>query len=177
MKLHQWLKYDDQTGDLIWLPRVREDFKSQGAYRAFISRCEGKIAGCPSSKSSGGAQFISVKLLGKPTLAHRIIWEMHNGPIPVDMLIDHIDGNPWNNRLSNLRLATQSQNLRNRGTIRANRYGLKGVSMTPTNKYAAYIKVNYKKLHLGTFDTKGVAALVYAKASLRLHGKYSYFAR
>ena len=42
---------------------------------------------------------------------HRLVYETFIGPIPKDMLIDHIDGNRANNKLNNLRLVTQSENM------------------------------------------------------------------
>ena len=47
-------------------------------------------------------------------LVHRIVWESFNGPIPDDMDVDHIDGNPQNNALSNLRLLSHQDNLKAR---------------------------------------------------------------
>lgn len=51
---------------------------------------------------------------GKRYLTYRIIWELHNCPIPEGYEIDHIDGDVGNNDISNLRLATRGQNARNR---------------------------------------------------------------
>lgn len=72
-------------------------------------------AGTPvrASKSSSGYRL--VKLLGKTYRLHRVIWELHNGPIPEGMEIDHIDLNIENNRIDNLRAVTKSQNAFNRG--------------------------------------------------------------
>lgn len=43
---------------------------------------------------------------------HRIVWELHNGPVPEGLEIDHIDGNKQNNDISNLRAVSHSENLR-----------------------------------------------------------------
>lgn len=53
-------------------------------------------------------------LKGKHFLVHRAVWEAFNGPIPEKYDIDHIDGNPLNNCLDNLRAVTHSENLKNR---------------------------------------------------------------
>lgn len=45
-------------------------------------------------------------------LVHRIVWELHNGPIPEGLVIDHIDGNTSNNRLNNLRCISSKDNTR-----------------------------------------------------------------
>lgn len=47
---------------------------------------------------------------GKIYKVHRIVWELKNGSLPKGYIVDHIDGNPTNNLIANLRLATSSQN-------------------------------------------------------------------
>jgi hypothetical protein len=63
---------------------------------------------------------------------HRFIWELHNGTIPDGYVIDHIDNNPLNNQLSNLRLATRHQNSMNKSKQKNNTSGYIGVSKTTT---------------------------------------------
>lgn len=72
------------------------------------------VAGTPVRASKGHNGYRLVKLLGKTYRLHRVIWELHNGAIPDGMEIDHIDGDTNNNKLSNLRLVTKSQNAFNR---------------------------------------------------------------
>ncbi len=64
----------------------------------------------------------------KVILMNRYIWELHNGKIPEGMLIDHIDRNPLNNQLSNLRLATPRENNRNKSKHKDNTSGFRGVT-------------------------------------------------
>jgi len=64
-------------------------------------------------------------------------------------MIDHIDQNKQNNSLDNLRWINSSGNMRNRTT----KNKLRGVRKTPSGKYRAEIKINNKKIHLGTFKT------------------------
>lgn len=49
----------------------------------------------------------------KGIYVHRLVWEVFNGPIPPGFVIDHIDGDSSNNKLSNLRCVTQAENLAN----------------------------------------------------------------
>lgn len=64
---------------------------------------------------------------------HRIIWRLFNGEIPDDLVIDHIDRNPSNNKISNLRLVTELVNNRNRNKSESNKSGTTGVHIIHTN--------------------------------------------
>jgi hypothetical protein len=78
----------------------------------------------------------------KPIIISRCIWEMFHGPIPEKMVIDHLDGNPWNNNINNLACKTQQQNLHNMLQRKDNRSGLKGVTFTCKGKYE-YVTASY----------------------------------
>lgn len=86
--------------------------------------------------------------------------------------IDHIDGNGLNNKRSNLRWATPSQNQWNKRRQRTNRSKYKGV--TPRGeKWVAAIQKHGKRYHLGTFDTEYLAAIAYDKKALELFGEFA----
>lgn len=144
--------YDSESGVLTWM-------------------ATGKVAGY---RKLG--RHIRVGVLGNSLLAHRIIWEMHYGPIPEGLEIDHLDRDPHNNRLSNLRLATQSENRCNAPMRSHNTTGLKGVFWDlARRKWVSYIGIRGKQINLGRYSTKGLAAVAYAKGALRYHGKFAWF--
>jgi hypothetical protein len=86
--------------------------------------------------------------------------------------IDHINGVPIDNRLSNIREATNTQNQRNRGArhgpIRSNRTGYRGVSRKSASSWVAQISGR----SLGTFKTALEAHMVYETAARELHGEF-----
>lgn len=89
-------------------------------------------------KSVDGKGYIRVMLDGKFYLAHRVIYEIHNGCIPDGMQIDHIDGNRRNNSIENLRASTSSLNQRNKSKQRNNKSGVTGVFLKKsTGKWVA----------------------------------------
>lgn len=75
-------------------------------------------------------RFNKVKYYG-----HRIIWLMKHGNLAKNMVIDHIDGNPLNNNISNLRLVTQGTNCKNKSKKTTNTSGITGISMVENQKY------------------------------------------
>ncbi|UMZ14728.1 HNH endonuclease [Pseudomonas sp. MPFS] len=60
-----------------------------------------------------GSGYWTYSLKGKLYAAHRVVYELHHGPIPSGMMIDHKDRDPMNNHIDNLRLATRGQNASN----------------------------------------------------------------
>lgn len=118
--------------------------------------------------------YIQIKIDRKDYYAHRIVWVMHNGSIPKGMFIDHIDNDKSNNRISNLRLATKSQNGCNKPKNKNNTSGFKGVSFHKgIGKYVAQIKVNNKGKSLGAYNTAEDAALAYQKESSIIHKEFA----
>lgn len=85
---------------------------------------------------------------GSRYYVHRVVWLLNYGNIPDDMVIDHIDGNPFNNQISNLRLVTQQVNSRNRKMLPQNKTGINGVCINskprPSGKIDTYIIVTWK---------------------------------
>jgi hypothetical protein len=92
---------------------------------------------------------------------HHAIFLFHHGYIPTR--IDHVDGNTSNNKIENLRAATQSQNMGNSKMKSTNTSGYKGVSFRKdTNKWNASIMVNGKHISLGSYENKEDAAKAYS---------------
>lgn len=90
------------------------------------------------------------------------------------LYIDHINQDRLDNRKTNLRYCTPAQNIRNQKKRCTNTSGYKGVSFDKsTNKYMAYITVDYKQKNLGRFDSAKAASRAYKLASKSLHGEFS----
>lgn len=106
---------------------------------------------------------------GKNYLAHRLIWLWHYGEWP-EHDIDHLDRNPMNNRINNLRAATRTENLHNLGIYKNNSSGYPGVSFFGRyNKYVINIRLNGKLIFIGYFDTPEEAFVAYMVAKIEYH--------
>ena len=93
---------------------------------------------------------------------------------PIGLEIDHIDGDGLNNRRSNLRAATHSENMRNRTQQKNNTSGFKRVCWhKQARKWTAAIKVNGRQKHLGMFDKAEDAHAAYCAAAANLHGEFA----
>lgn len=92
--------------------------------------------GDPVSPTKSGL-YVCFMYKYKTYRAHRVIWEMLNGPIPEGMEIDHIDTNKLNNNINNLRLSCKYTNKFNTNLRQTSITKIKGLSINTTkwNKY------------------------------------------
>lgn len=117
-----------------------------------------------------GYRYVLIK--NKNYAEHRLVYMYHHGSIPKNLVIDHIDGNPSNNRIENLRLATLSQNQYNRKNLSTSKCK-KGVSYhTTTGKYVSAITVDTHKIYLGLYLTEEEAHEAYKVASSKYHKEF-----
>jgi hypothetical protein len=129
-----------------------------------------KIGDEAGGKSPSGYRVIAYK--GMRFYTHRAIFLMHHGYLP--KCIDHADGNNVNNCISNLREASQTENLCNRATGTNNTSGIKGVWWDKArSKWSAEIMMYGKKKHLGRFANKSEASEVILSARKMLHGNFA----
>lgn len=157
MNWHLYFTYDPSTGNLLWKKRLPSESQSQLGANIFNSIYEGKVAGSIMKIGYVGVS-ISVNKKSVPSYAHRIIWEMHNGPIPEGMVMDHINRVKTDNRIENLRMCTESENNRNKAPRPNTVSGYPGVSKRTDarrthKKWRARIVVGGKELTVGTFRT------------------------
>jgi hypothetical protein len=100
--------------------------------------------------------------------AHRVIWLMQTGAWPIGD-VDHVNGDPADNRIANLRDVSHAANTQNRRAPQAgNKAGLLGVTSEADGRFRAVLQVNGKKLRLGRFKTPEAAQQAYLAAK-RIH--------
>ena len=151
-QLHLLFDYNPETG--IFTRKV----KTSNSVKV------GDIAG-----SDNGNRYIKFCVNSKLQFAHRMAWLYVYGLIP-EGNIDHINGNPSDNRISNLRLVNQSQNMQNTNKWKTNTSGYKGVTWAKDkNKWVAQIWKNHKRHYLGSFDESEIAYKAYCEAATQMH--------
>ena len=97
---------------------------------------------------------------------------MHNGYFPKE--IDHIDRNPSNNRIENLREASASQNAANRNIRKTNKFGVKNVSFVASKgKYRVQIRLNNKNIHIGYFKDLESAKTSALQSMVKYFGEFA----
>lgn len=96
--------------------------------------------------------------------AHRIAYLLMTGELDFQG-IDHIDGNRANNKWQNIRLATHSQNMRNKRGL--------GVHLRKCGKWYTQVKMGNKRIYLGRYNDKNEAIEVYRRAHAKVFGEFS----
>lgn len=105
---------------------------------------------------------------------HRVIYQMFHGEIEKGLFVDHINRNKQDNRLENLRVATRTENNRNKNPYRNSVSSYKGVDFYKRlNVWRARIKVNKNLIDLGGFSSETDAAVAYNEAAKRYFGEFA----
>jgi hypothetical protein len=150
LKTH--FKYEN--GNLIWLKPT-----------SFRKKPE-SIAGTVNKKC------VVIGLFDKNYMAHRLIYMYHFGVMP--KVIDHIDGNPFNNKIENLREATMQQNSQNSKLKITNQSGYKNVSWSKARKkWRVRLLINGLEFNFGAFKNIELADLVAQEARNKYFGSYA----
>src|SRR5262249_27099557 len=147
---------DPCTGEFTWLVNAGRHGRVGGA-AGHLDESQG---------------YVLVGICGESYRAHRLAWFYVHGQWPPQE-IDHINGNRADNRIANLRLATDAENAWNASRRSDNSTGYKGVSMYKNGKFMAYVHKGRKRHHLGYFDTPEAAHAAYVKAAAELHGEFA----
>jgi hypothetical protein len=132
--------------------RISTDFKETGSKR--------------------GDGYISVSCKGRLYYAHKLAWLYCYGEYPLSD-VDHINGNRADNRISNLRLATRSQNVLNSDMKSNNKSGYKGVSWDKAKRrWRVCCSVSGKNVHVGYFRDLVKASQAYNEFAKKNHGEF-----
>jgi hypothetical protein len=153
-RLREVLAYDANTGVFSW--------KLQLSNRTKVGKPAGSI------KPDG---YVCIDVDGKRYKAHRLAWLYVYGD--TDLEIDHINGIPGDNRITNLRPVTHQQNLWNSKKPTHNTSGYKGVHLHKASMQWRAVAWDRKPVHLGLFDTKEKAQTAYIDWCKINRGEYA----
>jgi HNH endonuclease/AP2 domain len=150
--------FDYRNGNLFW--RIKPN-------RRIVI---GSLAG--THRAQDGYRHIIVD--GEQVMAHRLIWFIHHGRWPSEFL-DHINGNPSDNRLENLRECTNGENIAAAmGLRRDNTSGLRGVHLDQRRQlWVSQITVGGKIIWLGSYAFSVEAGLAYDRAARSHFGEFA----
>lgn len=149
-ELHQLFEYKD--GALYWIVNCGSN------------QMIGKKAGSQLSNN-----YWHIRIKKKAIYTHRAVFLFHHGYLP--KTIDHIDGNPSNNAIENLRAATQSQNNRNRKAM-PNKSGHVGITLLQGKYWQPLLRVDGKRLYLGIYKNIEDAKIAYQNAVDKYCGEF-----
>ncbi len=159
--LREILDYNPETGVFIWKPKQSDRWNRKYA---------GKVAG--SNWTTRHVTYRVIRIERRPYFAHRLAWLWVTGSWPKSA-VDHIDRDGTNNRISNLREASSSQNAYNSRLSVRNKSGFKGAQLMPSGKYGAQIKHNGKTYWLGSYKSAEEAHAAYLKAAQNFASEFA----
>lgn len=123
------------------------------------------LQGAKAGSDTGTRLIIRVK--GKTYAYSRIAWAIHHGEDPGELVIDHINGDPRDNRIANLRACTQRQNMHNRQAM--------GIYKRERgNTWYSLIRNNEgRQINLGDFACPLLARIAYEQAATEMRGEFA----
>ena len=153
--------YDPIEGTFTWKYRVDQRPQWNG-------RCAGKPCGCVRNKD----KYLIVTVNSIKTYGHILAGRLHKGEVAEGYFVDHIDGNPLNNTLGNLRLASMKQSSYNTKSA-GGTSEYKGVyRATRSGKFVAQITIDAVNISLGTYLEEEVAAGIYNWVAHKVQGEF-----
>lgn len=172
--LRQAFRYEN--GKLFWLVRPVEHFKDAGYAARLNTRCSGKEAGCLSThidKFGKEHKRWKIRLFDILMYRYQIVWAIHNNEWLKDNEIDHENRNTIDDKIENLRRATDTNQAGNCGKRSHNTSGFKGVYFNKKrNQY--FGQMTTKNGHRGTkgFDTAEQAHESYCEMGREYFGEF-----
>ena len=153
-ELRKYFDYND--GELIWKEKSNRKVIIGKQVKTYLSNSGYRLFG----------------FMGKTRIHHRMIFAWHHGYLPPQ--VDHIDGNPANNRIENLRACNQYQNQANRKANKSNKSGYKNVNWTDRGQcWEVKFRHDGKQLHFGYFKDLELASLVAIEARNKYHKEFA----
>lgn len=175
-KVRVLLDYFPETGELFWRRRDSKDFypSSKKSALAVSSQWNGRLAGTRALTATDRSGYLNGHIHKHRYRAHRVAWAHYYGYWP--SIIDHIDGDRTNNRISNLRIATAQQNACNRQAASGKTSKYLGVSWHEQNKkWWAKAFFGGREMHLGFFSSEREAAQAYDNAARKHNREFGRF--
>jgi hypothetical protein len=156
--IRKLLSYNPDNGEFRWLPRT--------------DRCH-----APAGAIAGGdhnLKYRQISIFNVRYYSHRLAWKYVYGVDPPDQ-IDHINNDPSDNRISNLRVSDQSQNLANKRRKSTAKYpkGVSAISQKRGTWYAVHAGYRGKAIFVGHFPTVEEASAAYIAKAREIHGEFA----
>lgn len=163
--LRSILRYDPETGRLFWLPRHREMFATENAFRTWNARYGNSEA----FTATNGNGYRRGGIGNRLYFAHRVAWAIHTGEWPAAH-IDHINGDGLDNRIENLRAVSNAENMQNMTRATPPASGFLGVTANASGRsWQARIRTPGGTHRLGSFPSPEEAHAAYLAAKTKLH--------